>query len=82
MRLDEASLALGEIVCCSEDGLTATQTDAEGQCLSGDWNQGDRTMHTYYEAVETCQSMSMRLCASQEELDRSCCGGCLHDHVR
>merc|ERR1719346_481969 len=76
-RFERMDQAAGEVVCCSLDGSSSTRFDGT-TCLSGD---DTAHMVTYQQAVDICEDLSMRLCSSAEELDKSCFTGCEYDHA-
>lgn len=67
--------AIGEIHCCSMDGLTCSRK-RNGSCRSG---SNDAFKVTWLEAKQHCNADGMRLCNSQEEVDRCCGTGCSTD---
>ena len=72
-----------KIACCSKDGSTCSKkyTNDEGNeaCRGGNRNKGRRT--TWEEANLHCLSLGLRLCKSQEELNKCCGQGCDSDDM-
>ena len=66
-----------EIVCCSFDGNSCSRKDTNGVCRSG---HGDDYKVTWEEASQHCEDAGMRLCNTQQELDRCCTTGCQIDN--
>lgn len=64
--------AAAQVICCTLDGSTSRHAQSQ-QCLS---SGGDAALKTYTDAVRICSRAGMRLCESQEQLDRSCGQGC------
>ena len=62
-----------EIVCCAMDGSSCSRTTNTGECRSGN---KDEYKVTWDEAESHCKKDGMRLCKSQEELDKCCQVGC------
>ena len=69
--------SLAEVQCCSIDGQSCFRHNPDsGECWSGN---DDAAKVTWNEAYAMCTSAGYRLCNSQEELDRCCQTGCMHD---
>jgi len=69
----------GYVTCCFANGSLSTRM-INGQCLGGRAGQNSQ-MSTYAEAEATCRKHQMRLCASSDEVDKSCSTGCSYDNV-
>merc|ERR1711981_1560890 len=65
-----------EITCCALDGSECFRT-IDGECRSG---HNDAFKVTWQEAKAHCEAEGLRLCASQEELDKCCGTGCQYDN--
>ena len=65
-----------EIVCCAVDGSSCSRKRS-GVCRSG---HGDAVKVTWNAARDHCEADGMRLCATQDELDQCCGGGCQYDN--
>ena len=61
------------VVCCSLDGSSCSRKTKGGNCRSED------AKVSWKEAFEHCKAAKMRLCDSQEEIDKCCGGGCALD---
>ena len=66
------------IVCCSLDGNSCERKRSD-VCRSGDGKE-DEIKVTWNAAKDHCEANGMRLCATQDELDRCCGTGCWYDY--
>ena len=61
------------VACCSLDGASCSRKIVDGNCRSED------TKVSWKEAFEHCKAAKMRLCNSQEEINKCCEEGCALD---
>ena len=71
-----SELSKAEIECCSLDGNSCSRKNGD-ICRSGD---NDDYIVTWKEANQHCEDAGMRLCNTQQELDRCCGQGCSYDN--
>ena len=72
------NLQVAEIVCCSKNGASCSRKLPNNKCRSGHAKHEDKKV-TWEFANAQCESEGLRLCTSQEELDRCCGTGCWYD---
>ena len=76
------------VQCCSQDGARCYRKDNNGACFSGSGLNND-DKKTWYEAYAICISaadpedsnLQLRLCNTQDELDKCCGNGCRYDDI-
>ena len=73
-----ASSSIAGLVCCALDGSICTRI-----CIERDLCKGDNALCNklnWEEADRICKDRSMRLCNSQQEIDKCCGKGCDYDN--
>lgn len=70
-----STMSIAELTCCSMDGQTCSRKRSD-TCRSG---HNDNVKVTWEQARDHCAADGMRLCATQEEVDRCCGSGCWYD---
>ena len=74
----DSNLPIAEVSCCSLDASTCTRKRHEdSQCFTGD---NDAVKVSWIEAKSMCETQGMRLCNSQEEINKCCSSGCGYDN--
>jgi len=74
-------IGAGDVICCSLDGSEATRFGSDSECLNGRADERTAPLMTFFEAVERCENLGMRLCASLEGLNQACGTGCSYDNT-
>ena len=72
----DGTLNKAATVCCGLDGASCKRKIHNGECPA---DSGEETKVTLEEAKVRCKSLGLRLCNSQDEINRCCGEDCGYD---